>query len=89
LGIWFLTVVWMGSTRRLLALGVLLALSAVVLGVLAAGAFEISAVRYSPNRYMPMIASGLFVTFSIAAFVSGTVAIALIAPFVRRRKARP
>ena len=84
LGIWFVMVIWLGVTQRLMTLGILLALTAAALGVAAAGAFEISAVRYSPNRYMPTLMSGLFVTFSLAAFVSGTVAMALIAPSIRR-----
>jgi hypothetical protein len=55
---WFVMVVWLGVSRRVSALGILLALTAVALGVAAAGAFEMSAVGYSPNRYMPMITSG-------------------------------
>jgi len=86
LGVWFVMVIALGFKQRLMTLGILLGLTAVALSVAAAGAFEMSSVRYSPNRDMPMLTSGLFVTFSLAAFLIGTIASALIASCVRRTK---
>ncbi len=85
LSIWFLMVVWLGGTQRLATLGILLALTAIALGVAAAGAYEMSAAHNSPSRYGLVVLSGLFLTFSLAAFVSGTVAMALITPSIRKR----
>jgi hypothetical protein len=78
--------IWLGATRRVNALGTVLGLTAVALGIAAAGAFELSSVRYSPNRDMPLISSGFFLTFSFGAFVSGPVALALLAPLIRGTK---
>ena len=82
---WFMVVLWLGAERRVKSLSLLLAVTAIVLGIAAAGAFEMSAKRYLPNRDLPLLTSGLFLTFALAAFVNGTVAFALIAPSLREQ----
>ncbi|MDB5692056.1 MAG: hypothetical protein JWO81_1119 [Alphaproteobacteria bacterium] len=88
--VWFLLVVWLGASKRERPLGVLLAITAVFFAAVATGAFQASARAYSPSRDMPLIMSGLFVTFSLAAFVCGSMALAALVPsiFPRRRAIR-
>lgn len=87
--LWFIAVLCLGAARREKSLAVLLALSAILASVVATGAYELSARHYSPNRDMPLIASGLFITFSLAAFVCGSLALAIgAAPVLDRLRKR-
>lgn len=83
--IWASAVVWLGFGRHQITLAAMLAITALALSIAAIGAFQLSARPYSPNRDMPLIASGLFVTFSLAAFVTATLALAIAAPSIRSR----
>ncbi len=74
--VWSATVVCLGITKRPRALSFLLVSTTMILVVLAIGAFQLSAKAYWPNRDMPLIASGLFITFVFGSFVCATLAIA-------------
>lgn len=87
--VWAIVVIWLGAANRVTALSVVLAATALALAVSAGVALEVSAAPYSPNRDMPVIASGLFVTFSLAAFLTAIVAVALAVPVIRNRLRKP
>jgi uncharacterized membrane protein len=87
--VWLIAVLWLGAKKRMTTLGLLLACSAILMAVVAYEAFEMSAVAYSPSRDMPLVASGLFITFSLAALICGAMAVALLAaPLLDRLRSR-
>lgn len=82
---WFFIVVSLGTTKRLGVLSILLTATTLVLVILAVEAFEISAKPYSPNRDVPVLMSGLFISFSLAAFLIGAVALGMLSYSLRER----